>query len=88
MKDDNTSEKNVSLLPLSQEEITMIKKFIVSGGKLEKGQKLVPFLQKNAVQVGKQFVLSVPPSLAEELKRNYIEALTHQETSNEEGESE
>lgn len=86
MKNDETSEESVSLLPLSPEEITMIKKVLVSGGKLEKGQEAIPFSYQKAVLKGKQFVMSVPASLLEELNKNYLEALSDHETQ-EEGEN-
>ena len=85
MKKDDLSEDTIFLLSISQEDITLIKKFMISGGKMEEGQKAIPFYHKKAVQKGKQFVLSVPAFLVEEIKQNYFEALRNQETSKEGG---
>jgi len=75
MGKDEKMEKTVSFLPLSQDEIVMVKKVLVAGGKLGKGLKVSRLDFQNAELKGKQFVMSVPPALVEEIKKNYAEAL-------------
>lgn len=87
MENDEHIEPEGYLYPISQDEIIMAKKVLLSRGKLDKQYRVTSFPFKTAKVIGQQFVISVPRTLVEDIKRNYEEALrTQDSTENEEDE--